>query len=211
MIWMKRGAMLYKEDPVDWPVADGHGIEVFYVDERATNAAAVLADVVGRGHSGGLYFCASEEWWPTLPTPAEIVAHVKERVRALIPQAYPLSTQQRGAPVMLNYEPPRCSKDWLAEVLRLYRVALPSRETCVCFPARQDQTVLPLVAMRNAGVHWYVELFYGDMSPDNAAAAMLQAARLYPPSMVGPCYDGAALPSDWIDDGVIFVEERIPA
>ena len=55
------------------------------------------------------------------------------------------------------------------------------------------------------GLHWYPQMYYGDMSPADPAAVMLEVTRIYPPEMVHPFYDGACVPADARDGCVSLV------
>jgi hypothetical protein len=77
----------------------------------------------------------------------------------------------------------------------------------------KDGTIVPIAALTADPahpVHWYPQLYHGDMSPADPAAVVLEASRWYNSNCVHPFYDGAHLPGD-SRDGCIFHQGRLPA
>jgi hypothetical protein len=86
----------------------------------------------------------------------------------------------------------------------------------------QNHTVVDFVAIWNAGLHWYPQLYYGDMSPADVGAVLLEIERDMRAWVVGeegwpvnfserlhPFYDGKLYATDQ-RDGAWFTAERIP-
>lgn len=85
----------------------------------------------------------------------------------------------------------------------------------------KDGTVVPLADIAIAGLHFFPQLYYGDMSPADTGAVVLDLARWIesdisatpkgelPAAIVHPFYDGARIATDQ-RDGAYFTAERIP-
>lgn len=201
MNWSALAAWLYENDQLDVAKAKAHGIEVIYIDPRSTNAAQVAAAIRAAGLTPGAYFATS--WWPHA-TPAEFAQSVSNLLNHVLPR---VGTAE-APPCMLDLE--AVTYTWCAAAIANYRRHQPLRPTAYTNEPFKDSSIVPIDALIKAKMHWYLQLYAGDMTPVNEARATLQVCRIYPPSMVHPFYDGAALPSD-AQDGCVFTLERIPS
>lgn len=201
MNWSALAAWLYENDQLDVAKAKAHGIEVIYIDPRSSNAAEVIAAIRAAGLTPGAYFATS--WWENA-TPAVFAQHVSDLLNATLPRG----SAAEAPPAMLDLE--AVAYDWAQLAVQSYRTHQPARPTAYTNEPFKDGSVVPLAALMKANLHWYVQLYADGMEPVNAARAMLQTCRLYPPMQVHPFYDGAALPSD-AQDGCVFTLERIPS
>lgn len=197
MDWTTLAAWLYEQDTPDYTKLSTHGIGVVYLDPRSGNAATVAADLRAHGLAAGIYYCPS--WFPG-PTPqghAQLVSDYVQKDGIIV----------TGEPVMLDLE--ALSPVWVTAFLKSLRSYLPSRPLAYTNAPFQDQTVVPVATLQQYGIHWYPQTYYGDMSPADPAAVLLEVCRIYPPAMVHPFYDGARLPAD-ARDGCVFTLERLP-
>jgi hypothetical protein len=196
--WTKLGAWVYENNPVDLAKIAKYKIGTVYVDPRSGNAATVTAQLRAAGVTPGIYF--DPHWDGGNMTPqqhAGVISNYVQHTGLIEP----------GEPVMLDME--ALSIPWVANFLEEYRDHLPERPTAYTNAPFQNQTVVPVNALKTYGLHWYPQTYYGDMSPADTAAVMLEVARIYPPDMVHPFYDGAHLPAD-ARDGAVFTLERLP-
>jgi hypothetical protein len=191
---------VYKESVPDRAKITKYQIGQVFIDPRSTNAVEVIASLRQYGVTPGIYECPG---WYNNPTPTQFVAQVTAHANELIPRLI-----ASAPPLMLDLE--GVSKQWIASAVTLYRKSQPRRPTSFTTEPWQDGTVVPIKELVAAKMDWYVQLYRGDMSPVDAAAAVLEVCRWgYPPSMIHPFYDGANLPLDH-RDGCIFVMERLP-
>lgn len=201
MDWGARAAWIYLNDQPDYAKLTRNRITVVYLDPRSTNAATVITDLRAHGLVAGIYTVPG--WWGT-SDPAAYAKTTSDLANRLIPRQRPAE----APPLMLDLE--GVSKDWQAETVAAYRRYQPARPTAYTNAPFQDGTVVPTQTLVDAGLHWYVQLYYGNMSPCDPAAALLEVCRwAYPPTMVHPFYDGARVPGDW-RDGCVFTLERMP-
>lgn len=152
------------------------------------------------GHAlGGCYFVCS---WPELPTdPAAAAKWVSDRLNLLLPRQYPTE----APPCMIEFE--GRSSGWIESFTVPYRQHQPQRPTAAVVAAFQGGNVPTSLLTRQFQL--YVECYYGDMSPADAAACVLEQARRLSAWTVRPMYDGANLPADH-RDGCVFTLERLP-
>lgn len=206
MNWLARTAWIYENTVPDYPTMRAHGIEGLYVDPRSANAAAVIAGLRANGFLvAGIYVATS---WMSGCSPDAFAAAAAQYAHQLVPQAYPLATQQEGAPVMLDLE--GVTPAWATAAIRSWRKLRPRQETAYTNAPFQGGNV-PTMEIVHADLHVYVQLYYGDMRPADPAAALLELARQgVPPQRLHGFYDGACLPSD-ARDGCVYTLERIPA
>ncbi len=184
-----------------WRTGNGVPTEGFdlYLDGRTATKADVTATLAA-GVNCGLYF-GTTPWYPGA-TPQQFVDEVHAQVKFLIPQAYPLPTQNQGAPVMLDLEP--TDYEWTQTMVSLFRQAMPSRETAFTTePWKGDGRILPFVALRGAGFHWYPQCYDNNGAIDSAAV-ILNACRAYPSGMVHPFYKETLFPPNPVLDGCVF-------
>jgi hypothetical protein len=84
----------------------------------------------------------------------------------------------------------------------------------------QNHTVVDMQAIYDAGGHWYSQGYYGDMSPADLSADLLEIVRdmeavvvapmfVRAGELVHPFYDGLRIANDQ-RDGCYFTAERIP-
>jgi hypothetical protein len=197
MNWTTLGAWIYKDDTYVKAICDRHNIGVIYIDPRSGNAQQVAASVRADNRTAGVYYVPG---WTPGPTPqqhAQIVSDYVQKAGIIV----------TGEPVMLDLE--QLSIPWVEAFLKSYRQHLPQRPTAYTNEPFQNETVVPVATLQKYGLHWYPQTYYGDMSPADSAAVMLEVSRIYDPTMVHPFYDGAHLPAD-VHDGCIFTLERLP-
>jgi hypothetical protein len=192
--WVRPG------DKNDYVKLKADKITTVYVDPRAGDAKAECDDIRGHGLTPGIYY--DPHWFG--PTMLDQVKQVSRFVQ--VDQIL-----HAGEPVMLDIEEEPF--DWTATFIRMYREFLPSRPTSVTVGPGQDSSVVPVATLVRYGMHLYMQLYHGDMSPAPAAEVWpacddLEAKGL-PRDMLHPFYDGAAVPWDY-RDGCVFVEERLP-
>jgi hypothetical protein len=198
--WGKLGAWIYQDGVPDYAKLARHNIGSLYVDPRSANAAQVLADATAHGYQAGLYIVAA--WAPGM-SGAHFAKYASDHLQRLTPWRYP-----EAPPCMLDLE--GVSKDWTAECVTSYRTYQPRRPTSYTNEPWKDGTVVPTDVLKAAGLHWFVQLYYGSMAPADSAAAVLEVCRWgYNPTMVHPFYDGQRLPAD-ARDGCVFTLERLP-
>lgn len=202
MNWGARAAWVYENTMPDVAKAKQHSIEVVYIDPRSTNAKAAIASIEGAGLLAGAYVASG--WYGDAMDGVTFAGRASNLANAVIPR---VGTAE-APPLMLDLE--GRSQSWIAHALVEYRRHQPARPTAVTTEPFKDGTVLPMQGFRDAKVHWYPQLYHGDMSPADHAAVVLDAARwLGDATLVHPFYDGAALPGD-ARDGAVFTLERIP-
>jgi hypothetical protein len=200
MDWGKMGAWLYENGQPDYPKLSAHRVGTVYIDPRSTNAQTVLIDLWAHGYQAGLYLVAA--WAPGMAG-SHFAKYASDHLQRLTPWRYP-----EAPPCMLDLE--GVSKDWTAECVTSYRTYQPRRPTSYTNEPFKDGTVVPIPVLIAASLHWYPQLYRGDMSPVDPAAVLLELARWgYPPNMLHPFYDGARLPAD-ARDGCCFTAERLP-
>jgi hypothetical protein len=197
MDWNALGAWLYEDSVPNFAKLGAHKIKVVYIDPRSGNAAATCSSLRANGFTPGIYYVP--QWFPG-PTPQEHAKKVSDYVQVQ-------KLVQTGEPVMLDLE--ALSTIWVTAFLKSYRQHLPTRPTAYTNAPFQNETVVPVDVLQQYGLHWYPQMYYGDMSPADPAAVMLEVTRIYPPEMVHPFYDGACIPAD-ARDGCVFTCERIP-
>lgn len=197
MDWNARAAWLYQNDPPDYAKIAAHGVGVVYVDPRSGNAKAVVDDVRAHGLTPGIYYDPHWTGGITAKEQAQVVSDYVQKAKLI----------RTGEPVMLDIE--LLSIPWVTEFVKAYRSYLPSRPTAVTVAPFQTP-VLPIGAFIGAGFHCYVQTYYGDMSPADGIAAVLELVRAgYPAYKVHPFYAGERLPAD-ARDGAVFTMERLP-
>lgn len=205
MRWNDFAAWIDHGEDVDLAKLAGHNIKTIYIDPNSANAAEQITKLTNAGVAAGIYVVAN--WYPGA-SPTTFVATVHEFVKRLIPKTYYASTQQKGAPVMLDLE--QVPYKWIEDVTTLYRQAMPRRETAYTNEAFKDGSVVPIAAMVKAGFHFYPQCYLGDMSAVDTAAACLDLARWgVPADHIHPFYDGSCLPPCY-RDGAAFTLGRIP-
>jgi hypothetical protein len=200
MNWRAVMTWIDKDAGVDFAKCRRYGITIILVDARSVNATQVIAEIRAQGLTAALYFAT----WPQYPVDAGAFAAEVSRVsNILIPRTGP-----EAPPLMLDLE--QKSKQWIHDCISTYRRYQPHRPTAFTTEPFQDDTVIPMHAIHRAGIHWYVQLYRGDMSPVDSSAAVLEVCRWgFPADMVHPFYDGARLPADH-RDGAVFTLERLP-
>lgn len=202
MNWSARAAWIYKDTQPDLAKAKKYGVEVIYLDPRASNAAAVRDAIRASNLVAGLYVASN--WYG-----ANVIGDAFGRLAATVAnRVIPRPPNAEAPPLMLDLE--GRTKTWMLGALTEYRRYEPARPTAVTTEPFKDGTVLPLAEFRAADVEWYPQLYHGDMSPADPAAVVLDASRwLGDATKVHPFYDGAHFPGD-ARDGCIFTLERLP-
>jgi hypothetical protein len=200
MNWSAKAAWLYAGNQPDWGKVAKYGIQVIYIDPRdAIYAKQLVADIRNRGLTPGAYVATS--WY--VGTSEGFGDYVSFLANSVIPKG----SLAEAPPLMLDLE--TVPIYWAAAIIREYRKHQPARPTAYTNEPFKDSTVVPTVIMQQANLHWYVQLYQGDMTAVDPAAAMMQVARIYPPNMVHPFYDGARWGTDH-KDGCYFTLERMP-
>lgn len=139
--------------------------------------------------------------WTDNASPQQLAAIVSNWITA--------TQLKSGEPVMVNLEP--IDKVFTRDFITSYRKLRPWRPTSIAVGYGQGALV-PMEDLARDGMHVYVELYYGDMSPANAAVGILDLLRV-PGAVAGtlhPFYAGDNLPADRVDDGCVFTLGRIP-
>jgi hypothetical protein len=197
MNWATLGAWICRDSTVAVNKCLAHKIGCVYIDPRSGNAAAIAVMLRTAGIVPGIYYAPN--WFPG-PEPqghAQIVSDYVQKDGLLA----------HDEPVMVDLE--QLSIPWVEAFLKSYRQHLPQRPTAYTNEPFQNETVVPVATLQQFGLHWYPQTYYGDMSPADSAAVMLEVNCIYDPTMVHPFYDGAHLPAD-AHDGCIFTLERLP-
>lgn len=198
----RRSAWAYENSPPLIAVLKAHNIEVEYIDPRSGGAAQACSTLRANGITPGL--CYAPNWNPGL-TPqahAKIVSDYVQHGGMILP----------GEPVMVDLE--LLSPVWVTAFLKKLRAYLPTRPLSYTNCPFQNETVVPVDALKKYGLHWFPQLYYGpsatdSMPPADGAAVILEVCRIFDPAKVHPFYDAARLPADW-RDGAIFTQERLP-
>lgn len=200
MNWSGKAAWIYEDATPDLVAkAQRYGLKVVYLDVRRTGHAASIAALRNAGIVAGAYFASS--WFAT-----SAVAFADE-VNVILNGALPKGTAAEAPPCMLDLE--ECPVQWVNDCLVRYREHQPKRPTALTDEPFQGG-VLPWPEIRAAGMHYYPQLYHGDMSPADGAAVVLEACRyLGDPNKVHPFYDGEHWGSDQ-RDGCYFTLERMP-
>lgn len=202
MDWMRLGEWVDKgQAPDDGKIARWN-IGTVFVNPTDSNARTYINDLFRKGIQAGIYEATS--WYPGVD-PATFAGLVSADIGRLIPQA--------GVhPVMLDLE--AIAPAWVSSFLKYYRHSRPVRETAYTNEPFKDGTVVPIPDLLAANIHWYIQLYRGDMTPVEKACAMMEIARGYPPNMVHPFYDGKDPTLGDVlllkSDGCIFTQQRLP-
>lgn len=203
MDWTQLAAWIYRDSTIDLAKIRAHKIGTVYVDPRSSNAATVCGALRFEGVTPGLYYSPG---WFAGPTPQQHAQKLSDYVQKA-------GIISGGEPVMVDLE--LLSPPWVRTFLTSLHAHLPRRPLAYTNCPFQNETVVPVATLAGFGMHWYPQLYYGDTLPDgrlrpaDAAAVIAEVARIYPPELVHPFYDGAALPAD-ARDGCVFTLERLP-
>lgn len=200
MDFMTKAAWVYANEQPDVAKAQRYGINVIYIDPRSGNHVAEIAAFRGAGILVGAYFASS--WFGTTGTA------FADQASKILNTVLPKGTLPEAPPCMLDLE--ECPVQWVTDCLVRYRQHQPNRPTSLTDEPFQGG-VLPWDEIRNAGLHYYPQLYHGDMSPADGPAVVLEAARyLGDPNRVHPFYAGERWGSDQ-RDGCYFTLERLPS
>lgn len=201
MNWNTKAAWIYKETMPNLNTAGKYGIKTIYADPTSTNVIEVFNFLRANNILPGAYF--SDSWAVNGETGTQFANWVSDMLNKVLPRG----TLPEANPCMLDIE--RQDRKWAIECIKHYRTHQPSRPTGYTNAPFQGGYV-PTSDLRTCNMHLYVQLYYGDMSPADPSAALLEQIRQGMPSvMVHPFYDGARYTND-SRDGCYFTLERLP-
>lgn len=201
MNWNSRAAWIYKDTMPNLSTASKYGIRVIYADPTSSNILDVFNFLRTNNILPGAYFASS--WVPEEQTGIQFADWVSNTLNKVLPRG----TLPEAPPCMLDLERP--DRNWAIECIKHYRTHQPSRPTSYTNAPFQGGYV-PTSDLKTCNMHLYIQLYYGDMSPADQSAAILEQIRQGMPSnMVHPFYDGARYTAD-ARDGCYFTLERMP-
>lgn len=201
MDWFAKSAWIYEDATPDFDKCKKYGIKVIYIDPRSNNVEAVVSEIRAAGLTPGAYFADS---WSLV---GETGAQFADWINVILTMKLPRGTLMEAPPCMLDIE--RKDVTWASNCISRYRAHQPARPTSYTNAPFQGNYI-PHGALVKYNMNLYVQLYYGDMSPADASAAILEQIRLgMPPDMTHPFYDAAHYGSDQ-RDGCYFTLERMP-
>lgn len=199
MDFSARAAWIYENGVPDINKIHKYGIKVVYIDPRSTNAKAVIAQLRSAGIIAGAYFADS---WNEQMNPTEWAAWASKLLNQVLPKI-----GAEAPPCMLDLE----THDTVRQgaLIDKYRSHQPSRPTSYSNGAMQAPNA-PWAQIKKYALPYYVQLYIGDMTPADAARAVLEVCRYYGDAKkIYPFYDGARYGTDQIE-GCYFTLERLP-
>lgn len=200
MNWNTLSAWIYKDSTPDYAKLAAYGIGVVYIDPRSANAATVVSDLRTRSFMPGVY--TAPDWQPSMDAPT-FAKWTSDQLNAVVPRG----SLPEAPPYMGDFE--GVDPTWQASFLASYRSYQPHRPSSVTVAPFQGG-LIDTHDLAGWSFHLYPQLYYGDMSPADPAAVLLEMARQgFPAAMLHPFYDGARLPADR-RDGCVFTAERLP-
>ena len=202
MDWTAKAAWIYENGVPDFNKLAEHGIKVVYVDPRSANTAEVIKSITDNGLVAGIYTVPS--WQPQM-NGLGFAKWTSYLLNTFLPRA-----NGETPPYMADVEGDQLrNAEWVDSFLSTYRNYQPARPSSMTVEPFQGGYV-PVKALVAARFHLYPQVYYGDMSPADSAAVVLENVRSgMPADSVHPFYDGAAIPRD-ARDGAIFTAERLP-
>lgn len=198
---MSLSAWVYAGWTLDRDRIARYGIDTIYIDPRADNAHDVIKSLRANQTRPGLYI--DPHWQGDDADPHDFADWCSTGLENLLPR----DGRNPADPFMADLE--GFASDWIVAFIIEYRKHQPHRESGATIEPFQGG-LIPTLDLTARGFNIYVQTYYGDMRPADAAACVLEQARAGDPLRVHPFYDGAALPPDH-RDGCIFTLERLPA
>ncbi len=202
-----RSAWVYRDAVIDSSLiskAQKWGIRIIYIDPTSSNAVQERDAIVGAGIIAGAYFSPS---WQSGMSGTQFADWASQLTNALLPKV-----GVEAPPVMLDLEV-GSNLGWRIQDLNRWRAHQPRRPTAYTDAPFQGGNI-PYSLLVKYGIPFYVQLYYGDMTPADGPRAVLEAVRWgMPGDMVHPFYDGALYRPTLQDqfDGAQFTLERMPS